>query len=64
MEYIGSFAIFVEHLEVHFEPSEIFSNESHKNVKHAFDLVRNDTNKILKKVSFNKINIKKMVLNK
>ena len=65
VEFITSFAYFVEHLDVIFEPNETYCHENHQKVIEAIDfLLANDTKQILKKVSCVTIHIKVTYLNK
>ena len=54
---IFSFAYFVEHVEVQFKPSEIYSDENLQKVLTAIELLETHTKKILKLVSLNTIHI-------
>ena len=59
VEFISSFAYFVEHLDVLFKPSEIYSDENNRKIIEAINyLYANDTKHILKKVSSNVIHAK------
>ena len=53
VEFINSLAYFVEHSALNFKSSEVFSSENHEEIKNAFDFIRKDKSKILKKVSYN-----------
>ena len=55
VERISSLAYFVEHLELHFESSEVLSFENHESIKYAFYSQCNETRKVLKEVSCKKI---------
>ena len=59
VEFITSFAYFVEHLDVIFEPNEVYSDENHQKIRKAIDYsVTNNKKQILKKVSCVTMHIK------
>ena len=54
---------FDKHLEVHLEPNKVYSEESYQKRIKAFELLRNDTNKILNIVSLKTVRIRTSCFN-